>query len=58
MHKPPSVDPKVGRPSEPGIQEVDTSNSVRPTHCLLKCRVVMETEALPEPVDGIWGHVH
>ncbi len=53
---PPPVDPDVGRSREPRVQEINAAHGARPSDRLPQGRVVMETEALPEPVDGIWSH--
>lgn len=53
---PPPVDPNVGRPREPGVEDVDAADSIRSQQRFLKGRVVVEPQALPEPVDGINDH--
>lgn len=53
---PPPVDTDVGGACEPGVQEVNAAHCPRPSDGLPQRRVVVQTEALPEPVDGIWGH--
>lgn len=53
---PPPVDAQVGGPGEPGVQEVDATQRIGPLQRLQQGRVVMETQALTEPVDGVDGH--
>lgn len=53
---PPPVDPNVGRTSEPGVEDVDASDGVGSLQRFLEGRVVVEPQALPEPVDGINDH--
>lgn len=53
---PPPVDPDVGGACEPWVQEVDAAHCSGPPDSLPQRRVVMETQTLPEPVDGVWGH--
>lgn len=55
-HSPPPVDPNVGRPSEPGVEDVDAADSIRSQQRFLERRVVVEPQALPEPVDRINDH--
>lgn len=53
---PPSVHTEVRRSGKPGVQKVDAAQRVGPLHCLQQGRVVMETQSLPEPMDGIHWH--
>lgn len=53
---PPPVDPNVGRPSEPGVEDVDAADCIRSQQSLPERRVVVEPQALPEPVDRIIDH--
>lgn len=53
---PPPVDPDVGRSREPGVEDVDAADSIRSQQRFLKRRVVVEPQALPEPVDRINDH--
>lgn len=53
---PPPVDPNVGRSGEPGIEDVDAADAVRTLQRFLERRVVVEPQALPEPVDRINDH--
>lgn len=53
---PPPVDPNVGRSGEPGIEDVDAADAVGTQQRVLERRVVVEPQALPEPVDRINDH--
>lgn len=53
---PPPVDPDVGRSREPGVEDVDAADCVRSLQRFLERRVVVEPQALPEPVDRINDH--
>lgn len=53
---PPPVDPNVGRSGEPGVEDVDAAHAVGPQQRVLERRVVVEPQALPEPVDRINDH--
>lgn len=53
---PPPVDPDVGRAREPGVEDVDAADSIRSQQRFLERRVVVEPQALPEPVDRINDH--
>lgn len=53
---PPPVDPNVGRSGEPGVEDVDAADAVRTQQRVLERRVVVEPQALPEPVDRINDH--
>lgn len=53
---PPPVDPNVGRSGEPGVEDVDAADAVRSQQRFLERRVVVEPQALPEPVDRINDH--
>lgn len=53
---PPPVDPDVGRSSEPGVEDVDAADCIRSQQSLSERRVVVEPQALPEPVDRINDH--
>lgn len=53
---PPPVDPNVGRSGEPGVEDVDAADAVRTQQRCLERRVVVEPQALPEPVDRINDH--
>ncbi len=53
---PPPVDPNVGRSREPGVEDVDAADSIRSQQRFLERRVVVEPQALPEPVDRIDDH--
>lgn len=53
---PPPVDPNVGRSGEPGVEDVDAADAVRTQQRFLERRVVVEPQALPEPVDRINDH--
>lgn len=53
---PPPVDPYVGRSCKPGVEDVDTADSIRSQQRFLERRVVVEPQALPEPVDRINDH--
>lgn len=53
---PPPVDPNVGRSREPGVEDVDAADSIRSQQRFLQRRVVVEPQALPEPVDRINDH--
>lgn len=53
---PPPVDPDVGGACEPRVQEVNAAHRAGASDRLPQRRVVVQAEALPEPVDGIWGH--
>ena len=54
---PPPVDAHIGGPSEPGVQDVDAPQAVRPPDGLPQGRVVVQPQSLPEPVDGVEHHV-
>lgn len=56
LASPPPVDPNVGRSREPGVEDVDAADSVRSQQSFLERRVVVEPQALPEPVDRINDH--
>ena len=53
---PPPVDPNVGRSREPGVEDVDAADGVGSQQRFLERRVVVEPQALPEPVDRINDH--
>lgn len=53
---PPPVDPNVGRPRKPGVEDVDAADGIRSQQRFLERRVVVEPQALPEPVDRINDH--
>lgn len=53
---PPPVDPNVGRSSEPRVEDVNAADAVRSLQRVLEGRVVVEPQALPEPVDCINDH--
>ncbi len=53
---PPPVDPNVGRSRKPGVEDVDAADGVRSQQRFLERRVVVEPQALPEPVDRINDH--
>lgn len=53
---PPPVDPNVGRSGEPGVEDVDAADAVRTQQRVLERRVVVEPQALPEPVDRVNDH--
>lgn len=53
---PPPVDANVGGSCEPGVEDVDAADSIRPQQGVLQRRVVVEPQALPEPVDRINDH--
>lgn len=53
---PPPVDSDVGRSRKPGVEDVNTAHSVRSPDRLLEGRIVVEPQALPEPVDCIYDH--
>lgn len=53
---PPPVDPNVGRSSEPGVEDVHAADCIRSQQRFLERRVVVEPQALPEPVDRINDH--
>lgn len=53
---PPAVDAAVGGPGEPGVQEVNAAQRVGAPGGLQQSRVIMQTQTLPEPVDGVDGH--
>ena len=53
---PPPVDPNVGRAREPGVEDVDAADCIRSQQRFLERRVVVEPQALPEPVDRINDH--
>lgn len=55
---PPPVDAHIGGPCEPGVQDVDAPQAVRPTDGLPQGRVVVQPQSLPEPVDGVDHHVY
>ena len=59
LHRPlpPSVNAHIGGPCEPGVQDVDASQAVRPPDGLPQGRVVVQPQSLPEPVDGVDHHV-
>lgn len=56
MGSPPPVDAYVGRACKPGVEDVDAADGVGPQQRLLEGRVVVEPQALPEPVDRIHDH--
>lgn len=53
---PPPVDPDVGGPGEPGVEDVDAADAVGAQQGFLERRVVVQPQALPEPVDRINDH--
>ena len=53
---PPPVDSNVGRSCKPGVKDIHTTNSVRSLDGLSEGRIVVEPQALPEPVDRIYDH--
>lgn len=53
---PPPVDAHVRRSREPGVEDVDAADGVRTQQRFLERRVVVEPQALPEPVDRINDH--
>lgn len=53
---PPPVDAHIGGPSEPGVQDVDASQGVRPADGVPQRRVVVQPQSLPEPVYGVDHH--
>lgn len=59
LHRPlpPPVNAHIGGPCEPGVQDVDASQAVRPPDGLPQGRVVVQPQSLPEPVDGVDHHV-
>ena len=56
LGSPPPVDPDVGRAREPGVEDVDAADGVGSHQRFLERRVVVEPQALPEPVDRINDH--
>lgn len=56
LFSPPPADPNVGRSGEPRIKDVDAADSVRSLDRFLERGVVVEPQALPEPVDRINDH--
>lgn len=56
FNSPPPVDAHVGRSREPGVEDVNAADGVRTQQRFLKGRVVVEPQALPEPVDRINDH--
>lgn len=53
---PPPVDANVGRARKPGVEDVDAADRIRSQQRFLERRVVVEPQALPEPVDRINDH--
>lgn len=53
---PPPVDANVGRSRKPGVEDVDAADRIRSQQRFLERRVVVEPQALPEPVDRINDH--
>lgn len=56
INSPPPVDAHVGRSSEPRVEDVNAADAVRTQQRVLEGRVVVEPQALPEPVDRINDH--
>lgn len=54
---PPPVDAHVGGPSEPGVQDVDAAQGIRPRDGVPQGGVVVQPQSLPKPVDGVDHHV-
>lgn len=50
------MDAHVGGPREPGVEDVDAADGVRPQQGVSERRVVVEPQALPEPVDAVSDH--
>lgn len=53
---PPPVDPYVGGTRKPRVQEVNAAHRAGSSDRLPQRRVVVQAEAFPKPMDGIWGH--
>ncbi len=53
---PPPADPDVRGSGEPGVEDVHTADSVRSQDRFSEWRIVVEPQALPEPVDRIYHH--
>lgn len=53
---PPPVDANVRRSCKPGVEDVHAADSIRSQQRFLERRVVVEPQALPEPVDRINDH--
>lgn len=56
LSSPPPVDANVGRSGEPRVEDVHAADGVRSQQRFLQRRVVVEPQALPEPVDRINDH--
>lgn len=54
---PPPVDAHVGGPSEPGVQDVDAAQGVRPRDGVPQRGVVVQPQSLPEPVNSVDYHI-
>lgn len=53
---PPPVDAHVGGAREPGVQNVDAAQGVRTPDGVRQSRVVVQSQPLSEPVDGVDHH--
>lgn len=54
---PPPVDAHIRGTCEPGVQDVDAAQGVRPADGVPEGGVVVQPQSLPEPVDGVDHHI-
>lgn len=56
VYIPPPADANVGRSCKPRVEDVDTADAVRSLNGFPERRIVVEPQALPEPVDRVYDH--